>query len=336
MKILVAGGAGFIGSAFVRYTLEAYPADSVLVVDKLTYAGNMENLAGLERLPNYEFVRGDICDRQLMQELVANCDAVVNFAAETHVDRALVEADAFIRTDVYGVYSLAEACKSASRSLKLFVQISTDEVYGPQYEGAATEESPIRPTNPYSASKAGGELLALSYHRSFGVPVIVVRGSNNMGPRQHPEKFIPLLITNALEDKELPIYGDGLYVREWIYVDDFVRGVDLVLRQGKVGEVYNIGGGQENQKTQLEVAHAVLELLGKPKSLIKHVADRPGHDRRYSIDSSKVQALGWRRQYGFDAALEATVNWYRANESWWRRIKSGEFAEYYRRMYERR
>jgi dTDP-glucose 4,6-dehydratase len=336
MKILVAGGAGFIGSAFVRYTLETHPADSVLVVDKLTYAGNMENLAGLEHLPNYEFVRGDICDRQLMQELVANCDAVVNFAAETHVDRALVEADAFIRTDVYGVYSLAEACKSASHSLKLFVQISTDEVYGPQYEGAATEESPIRPTNPYSASKAGGELLALSYHRSFGVPVIVVRGSNNMGPRQHPEKFIPLLITNALEDKELPIYGDGLYVREWIYVDDFVRGVDLVLRQGKVGEVYNIGGGLENQKTQLEVANAILELLGKPKSLIKHVADRPGHDRRYSIDSSKVQALGWRRQYGFDAALEATVNWYRANESWWRRIKSGEFAEYYRRMYERR
>mgnify|MGYP001038807729 CR=1 FL=1 len=336
MKILVAGGAGFIGSAFVRYTLEAYPADSVLVVDKLTYAGNMENLAGLERLPNYEFVRGDICDRSLMQELVANCDAVVNFAAETHVDRALVEADAFIRTDVYGVYSLAEVCKSASHSLKLFVQISTDEVYGPQYEGAATEESPIRPTNPYSASKAGGELLALSYHRSFGVPVIVVRGSNNMGPRQHPEKFIPLLITNALEDKELPIYGDGLYVREWIYVDDFVRGVDLVLRQGKVGEVYNIGGGLENQKTQLEVANAILELLGKPKSLIKHVADRPGHDRRYSIDSSKVQALGWKRQYGFDAALEATVNWYRANEGWWRRIKSGEFAEYYRRMYERR
>lgn len=336
MKILVAGGAGFIGSAFVRYTLEAHPADSVLVVDKLTYAGNMENLAGLEGLPNYEFVRGDICDRQLMQELVAGCEAVVNFAAETHVDRALVEADAFIRTDVYGVYSLAEACKSASGSLKLFVQISTDEVYGPQYEGAATEESPLRPTNPYSASKAGGELLALSYHRSFGVPVVVVRGSNNMGPRQHPEKFIPLLITNALEDKELPIYGDGLYIREWIYVEDFVRGVDLVLRQGKVGEVYNIGGGPENQKTQLEVAHAVLELLGKPKSLIKHVADRPGHDRRYSIDSSKVQALGWRRQYGFDAALEATVNWYRANEGWWRRIKSGEFAEYYRRMYERR
>jgi len=336
MRILVAGGAGFIGSAFVRFTLSEYPGDEVVVIDKLTYAGNLENLAGLDGLPNYEFRLGDICDQSAVRDAIASCQAVVNFAAETHVDRSLMDADAFIRTDVYGVYSLLEACRSGSVPVDRFVQISTDEVYGPQLEGEAVEESTLNPTNPYAASKAGGELLAMAYHRSFGVPVMVVRGSNNMGPRQHPEKFIPLLITNALEDKELPIYGDGLYVREWIHVEDFVRGVDAVLRRGTPGQVYNIGGGPENRRTQLEVAHAVLDLLGKPKSLIRHVADRPGHDRRYAMRSDKVQMLGWRRELDFAQAIEATVQWYCDNPSWWKKVRSGEYEEYYRRLYGRR
>lgn len=336
MRILVAGGAGFIGSAFVRWTLSQHPEDHVLVIDKLTYAGNLENLSGLEGLPNYEFRLGDICDQAAVRDAVASCQAVVNFAAETHVDRALMDPDAFIRTDVYGVYSLLEACRSGSAQVSRIVQISTDEVYGPLLEGEAVEESPLNPTNPYSASKAGGELLAMAYQRSFGLPVMVVRGSNNMGPRQHPEKFIPLLITNALEDRELPIYGDGLYVREWIHVEDFVRGVDTVLRRGQVGEVYNIGGGADNRRTQLEVANAVLSLLGKPRSLIKHVADRPGHDRRYAMRSDKAEALGWRREMDFDTALEATVRWYCDNPAWWKKVRSGEYEEYYRRLYGRR
>ncbi|MGQ9523456.1 MAG: dTDP-glucose 4,6-dehydratase [Armatimonadota bacterium] len=336
MRILVAGGAGFIGSAFVRWTLSEHPDDQVLVLDKLTYAGNLENLSGLEGLPNYEFRHGDICDLPAVRDAIANCDAVVNFAAETHVDRSLMDADAFIRTDVYGVYTLLEACRSSAGSIAKFVQVSTDEVYGPQLEGEAVEESAPNPTNPYSASKAGGELLAMAYQRSFSLPVTVVRGSNNMGPRQHPEKFVPLLITNALEDRELPIYGDGLYVREWIYVDDFVRGVDAVLRHGQPGQVYNVGGGADNRRTQLEVAHAVLHLLGKPESLIRHVTDRPGHDRRYAMRSDKVQALGWRREFDFDQALEATVRWYCDNPSWWKKVRSGEYEEYYRRLYGRR
>jgi dTDP-glucose 4,6-dehydratase len=334
VKILVAGGAGFIGSSFVRWLLEAYPDNEVLVLDKLTYAGNPENLADLNGKPNYAFRRGDICDLACVKDALAGCDAVVNFAAETHVDRSLEEPDAFIRTDVHGVYSIAEACKQLGTPR--FLQVSTDEVYGPQLEGTATEESPLKPTNPYAASKAGGELLALSYYRSFDVPVLIVRGSNNLGPRQYPEKFIPLIITNALEDMDLPIYGDGLNVREWIYVLDFARGVDAVLRRGAIGQIYNLGGGLQNERTQLEVVRSVLRLLGKPESLIKHVADRPAHDRRYSVDSSKAQALGWRREYGFDAALKATVDWYLNNGDWWRRIKTGEYKEYYRRMYANR
>jgi len=331
MRILVTGGAGFIGSAFVRHTLAEHPEDQVVVLDKLTYAGNPANLADLDGCSRFAFVRGDICDPEAVSSIEGGWDALVNFAAETHVDRSLERPDQFIQTDVHGVYVLAEACRRLGGAR--FVQISTDEVYGPQLEGSATEDAPLRPTNPYSASKAGGELLAISYYRSFGLPVLVVRGSNNLGPRQHPEKFIPLIITNAIEGKELPIYGDGLNTREWIYVEDFVRGIDTVLRRGVPGEVYNIGGGLENQRTQLDVAHSVLRLLGKPESLIRHVGDRPGHDRRYSIDSSKLMALGWRRTFGFDEALRATVEWYLNNRAWWESIKSGEYAEYYRRMY---
>jgi len=332
MKLVVTGGAGFIGSNFVRHVLREHPDDRVVNLDKLTYAGNPANLADMARDPRYAFVQGDICDAALVRDLVRGVDAVVNFAAESHVDRSLVEPDAFLRTDVFGVFTLLEAV----RELKVprFLHISTDEVYGSVAQGSSSEADPLRPSNPYSASKAGGDLLALSYWRTHGVPVVVTRSSNNFGPYQYPEKVVPLFITNALDDQPLPLYGDGRNVRDWLYVLDNCAAIDLVLRRGRDGEVYNIGGGHEIEN--LVLTQEILRLTGKPDTLIRRVTDRPGHDRRYSVDSAKIGRLGWAPRHPFAAALETTVRWYREHETWWRPLKSGEFRAWYERQYANR
>ena len=332
MKLLVTGGAGFIGSNFVRHVLREHPDDRVVNLDKLTYAGNPANLADMARDPRYAFVQGDICDAPLVRDLVRGVDAVVNFAAESHVDRSLVEPDAFLRTDVFGVFTLLEAV----RELKVprFLHISTDEVYGSVAQGSSSEADPLRPSNPYSASKAGGDLLALSYWRTHGVPVVVTRSSNNFGPYQYPEKVVPLFITNALDDQPLPLYGDGRNVRDWLYVLDNCAAIDLVLRRGDDGQVYNVGGGHEIENVVL--TREILRLTGKPETLIRPVTDRPGHDRRYSVDSTKIGQLGWAPRHSFAAALETTVRWYREHETWWRPLKSGEFRAWYERQYANR
>ena len=329
MHLLVTGGAGFIGSNFVRHAFAAHPEYRVTVLDKLTYAGRLENLQELEGDPRYRFVRGDIADAAVVDPLLAEVDAVVSFAAETHVDRSLLQPGSFILTDVYGVYVLLEAAKRSGT--KRFLLVSTDEVYGQVLEGSSKESDNLDPRSPYSASKAGGELLARAYYASYGVPVLVTRGSNTFGPYQYPEKMLPLFVTNAIDDQPLPLYGDGLQVRDWLYVADHCSGIDLVLHEGQPGEVYNLGGG--NERTNLEMTERILALLGKPRSLIRFVEDRPGHDRRYSLDCAKVRALGWRPAHAFDEALASTVRWYVENEGWWRAIKSGEYAEYYRQQY---
>ncbi len=329
MRLLVTGGAGFIGSNFVRYMLSRYPDYSVVVLDKLTYAGNLANLADVAGNPNYRFVRGDICDAQLVDGLVAEVDAVLNFAAETHVDRSILDAGGFIQTDVYGTFVLLEAARK--HNIRRFLQVSTDEVYGDVPEGSSLESDPFRPRSPYSASKAGGEMMVQAYHVTYGVPTLITRGSNNYGPFQYPEKLIPVLITNALDGQELPVYGDGRQIRDWLYVLDHCSGIDLVLHEGKVGEAYNVGGG--NERENLDVIHQVLELLGKDRSLVRFVKDRPGHDRRYSVDCGKLRKLGWTPSRDFEEELAETVRWYVANEAWWRPLKSGEYLEYYKQNY---
>jgi dTDP-glucose 4,6-dehydratase len=329
MKVLVTGGAGFIGSNFVRHVLTAHPGDSVVNLDALTYAGNLENLRDVEADPRYRFVKGDICDGPLVREAMHGADAVVHFAAETHVDRSNRGADDFLRTNVTGTFTLLEA----ARELRIgrFVAVSTDEVYGSIAEGAAREGDPLNPSNPYSASKAAADLLARAYFTTHRLPVLITRSSNNFGPYQYPEKVIPLFVTNALEDQGLPLYGDGRNVRDWLYVLDNCAAIDLVLRRGTEGEIYNIGGAAEVQN--LTLTRRILTLLGKPESLITPVADRPGHDRRYALDSGKVRALGWSPATSFDAALAATVEWYRTHEAWWKPIKSGAFRQYYQTQY---
>ena len=332
MRLLVTGGAGFIGSNFVRHVLAEHPEDTVVNLDKLTYAGNPANLADVAENPRYTFVHGDICDGKLVRDVARGVDAIVNFAAESHVDRSLLEPDAFLRTDVFGVFTLLEAVRELR--VPRFVQISTDEVYGSFARGAAREDDPVRPTNPYSASKAGGDLLARAYWQTHGVPVVITRSSNNFGAYQYPEKVIPLFITNALDDETLPLYGDGRNVRDWLYVRDNCAAIDLVLRAGRDGEVYNVGGGHEVENVVL--THEILRLLDKPERLIRHVTDRPGHDRRYAVDSTKIWQLGWAPRYPFASALETTVRWYREHETWWRPLKSGEFRAYYERQYGQR
>ncbi len=329
MRLLVTGGAGFIGSNFVRYMLSRYPDYGVVVLDKLTYAGNLANLADVAGNPNYRFVRGDICDAQLVDGLVAEVDAVLNFAAETHVDRSILDAGGFIQTDVYGTFVLLEAARK--HNIRRFLQVSTDEVYGDVPEGSSLESDPFRPRSPYSASKAGGEMMVQAYHVTYGVPTLITRGSNNYGPFQYPEKLIPVLITNALDGQELPVYGDGRQIRDWLYVLDHCSAIDLVLHEGKVGEAYNVGGG--NERENLDVIHQVLELLGKDRSLVRFVKDRPGHDRRYSVDCGKLRQLGWTPSRDFEEELAETVRWYVANEAWWRPLKSGEYLEYYKQNY---
>ncbi|HZO41362.1 MAG TPA: dTDP-glucose 4,6-dehydratase [Methylomirabilota bacterium] len=329
MKLLVTGGSGFIGSNFIRHVLTTHADDRVINLDKLTYAGNPANLADLERDPRYTFLQGDVCDGKIVRDACRGVDAIVNFAAESHVDRSLMEPDAFLKTDVFGVFTLLEAV----RELKIprFLHISTDEVYGSVERGSSRESDPVRPTNPYSASKAGGDLLAMAYWHTHRVPVVITRSSNNFGPHQYPEKVIPLFVTNALDDKPLPLYGDGRNVRDWLYVLDNCAGIDLVLRRGADGEIYNIGGGHEVENVVL--TRQILMMTGKPETLIQPVKDRPGHDRRYSVDSKKIHQLGWTPRHRFGDALRATVEWYRDHESWWRPLKSGEFRAYYEKQY---
>jgi dTDP-glucose 4,6-dehydratase len=333
-NLLVTGGAGFIGSNFVHYVLERYPDYTVVVFDKLTYAGNLDNLKDVAGRfgERYAFVQGDIADAPAVEAAMGAhaVDTIVNFAAETHVDRSLMEAGAFIRTDVYGTYVLLEAARR--HGVERYHQVSTDEVYGDNAPGhSSVETDPLQARSPYSASKAGGDLMCLAYHNSFGVPVTLTRGSNNIGPYQYPEKVVPLFITNALDDQPLPLYGDGRQMRDYQYVLDHCEGIDLVLHRGKLGEVYNLGTGVETEN--LIMARAILDLLGKPSSLMRHVTDRPGHDRRYSLDVDKIRALGWESRHPFAQAIEKTVRWYVDNEWWWRKIKSGAYLEYYRQWY---
>ena len=330
MRLLVTGGAGFIGSNYVAHRLATKPDDSVLVLDKLTYAGRRENLADLSA-DRLSFVRGDICDRDVVGRLVGEVDAVVNFAAESHVDRSIESPDSFITTDVFGTFVLLEAARDAGIR---HLQISTDEVYGSIAEGSFTETSPLEPSSPYSASKAGGDLLVSAFRHTWDSDSLIVRASNNYGPRQHPEKLIPLTILNALHGDAIPVYGDGRQVRNWLFVSDFCRAIDAVLARGEAGRVYNVGGPDE--LGNIEVVRMVLEMTGADESLIEYVEDRPGHDRRYSMASALTETLGWKAEVSFEEGIRETVDWYRENSEWWEPLRSGEYREYYERQYGRR
>jgi dTDP-glucose 4,6-dehydratase len=327
VKLLVAGGAGFIGSNYVRRRVANHPDDSVKVLDKLTYAGRRENLEGLDRV---ELVEGDICDRELARGALEGCDAIVNFAAESHVDRSIHSPGEFIETDVFGTFVLLEAARDAGVR---HLQISTDEVYGSIDEGSFTETSPLAPSSPYSASKAGGDLIVSAFKHTYDAESLIIRASNNYGPRQHPEKLIPLTILNCLAADPVPVYGDGAQVRNWLFVEDFASAIDIVLERGEPGQAYNVGGPDE--LSNIDVVKRVLELTGRDESLIEYVKDRPGHDRRYSLASTKLEGLGWKAEVSFDEGIERTVAWYRDNEEWWGPLRSGDYREYYERQYGR-
>lgn len=332
MKFLVTGGAGFIGSNFVLYMLQQYPEYEILNVDSLTYAGNLENLKSVENNPKHTFVKADITDAKAMDDLVSQgVDVIVNFAAESHVDRSILEPDVFVKTNVLGTQVLLDIARKYE--ITKFVQVSTDEVYGTLGEtGLFMETTPLEPNSPYSASKAAGDLLVRAYHETFGLPVNITRCSNNYGPYQFPEKLIPLMISRALADEPLPIYGDGLNVRDWLYVEDHCSAIDLVIHKGRDGEVYNIGGN--NERTNLQIVRTILEQLGKPESLITFVKDRPGHDRRYGIDPTKIMnELGWEPKHNFETGIKETIEWYLQNKEWWTRIQSGAYQEYYAKQY---
>ncbi len=336
-NLMITGGAGFIGSNFVRYMLDKYPDYHIVVYDKLTYAGNLDNLKNVaERFADrYDFVRGDICAAAGVRETIRDCevDTIVNFAAETHVDRSIMNPDAFIKTDVYGTYVLLEATREFE--LERYHQVSTDEVYGHVPEGASKETDPVAPRSPYAASKAGADMMVNAYHVTYGLPVTITRGANNIGPYQYPEKVVPLFVTNAIDDLSLPLYGDGLQVRDYHYVLDHCEAVDLVLHKGEIGGIYNVGTGTEMRNVGM--TRLLLKLLSKPESLIQPVRDRPGHDRRYALDVTKICGLGWEPAHTCEEAIEKTVRWYVENEWWWRPIKSGErYQEYYKRQYEGR
>ncbi len=334
VKLLVTGGCGFIGSNFVRLMLRAHPDWSIVNCDKLTYAGNPANLHSIEHDPRYRFHHGDICEETAIEAAIGDgVDAVVNFAAETHVDRSIADPEAFLRTDILGTHVLLEAVRR--HGIARFLQVSTDEVYGHVADGSSHEHYPLQPRSPYAASKAGGDLQVLAYHVTFGTPVLITRGSNTYGPYQYPEKLIPLFVTNLIEDQQVPVYGDGLQVRDWLHVDDHCRGIEHVLLHGTPGNAYNVGGG--NGRTNLEITQRLLAQLGKdPQRYVRHVEDRPGHDRRYALDTTKLRALGWSPRVDFEQGLADTVTWYREHEAWWRPIRSGEFAAYYRRQYAER
>ncbi len=330
-NILVTGGAGFIGSAFVRHMVARYPNYNIVCFDKLTYAGNIDNLLSVSDEANYRFERGDVATRSAVSRVLRDyhIDTVVNFAAESHVDRSILDPDAFIHTDVVGVYILLD--EGRKHGIERFCQVSTDEVYGDIEDGASLEGDRFLPNSPYAASKAAGELMARAYHVTYGMDAVITRGSNTYGPYQYPEKLVPFFTTEAIDDRPLPLYGDGRQIRDWLYVDDHARGVDCVLHFGAAGQAYNLAG--ENQRFNIDVTRRILDLLGKPQSLIRHVPDREGHDRRYAMSAEKARALGWRRDFDFDTGLEATVRWYQENEWWWRKIKTGEYLEYYQQQY---
>lgn len=332
MRLLVTGGAGFIGSHFTRRTLAEYPEDSVTVLDKLTYAGNTRNLDDVWEDPRFRFVRGDIADPGIVADVMLETDAVVNFAAESHVDRSLLNAAAFIETDVRGAWTLLDAARRAGVSR--FLQVSTDEVYGSITEGEFDEESPLAPSSPYSAAKAGGDLMVHAYHMSHGLDTVITRGSNTYGPFQYPEKLIPLFITNAMDDQPLPLYGDGSQRRDWLFVTDHCRAIDIALRRGAPGGIYNIGAHCERENR--DVTREILRLTGKPASLIQPVSDRPGHDKRYAVNTDRIEALGWSPATSFRDGLSQTVEWYGRRRDWWEPLKSGEYQAYYETMYGRR
>ena len=333
-QILVTGGLGFIGSAFIRLVLKERPAAQVVNLDALTYAGNRANLREIEADPRYRFVRGNICDAGAVRDAIGDgVDAIVNFAAETHVDRSILEPEAFLRTDILGTHVLLEAVRE--RGIRRYVQVSTDEVYGDVADGESFETDALCPRSPYSASKAGGDLQVLAYLATFGAPVLITRGSNTYGPYQFPEKLIPLFVTNLIDDQPVPVYGDGLQVRDWLHVEDHARGILHVLECGEVGHVYNIGGG--NPHTNIEITQRLVEACGRSMHThVKYVEDRAGHDRRYAINTEKARALGWQARVPFDRGLQETVRWYQTNESWWRPLRDAEFAAYYDRQYARR
>jgi len=318
--LLITGGAGFIGSNFIHYIARKYPEYRIINLDKLTYAGNLENLRDIENNPNYKFIKGDIANRKLVGEIFNynKIDAIINFAAESHVDRSIEDPGVFIRTDIYGTYVLLEAARKYNS--KIFLQISTDEVYGSIEDGSFAEDDVLKPSSPYSASKAGAEMIVRSFFKTFGTPIIITRTTNNFGPYQYPEKIIPLFVTNLIDDIKVPLYGDGMNVRDWIYVDDNCGALDLVLHKGRVGEIYNIGAG--NEKPNIWITKKIIEILGKSEDVIEPVADRLGHDRRYSVDCTKLKKdLGWETQYDFEEALGKTIRWYMDNQNWWRPLK---------------
>jgi len=330
-KLLITGGAGFIGSNFIKHILSKYPDYQVINLDKLTYCGNLENLTDVENNPRYKFVKGDISDSKIVENIFSeNPDIVINFAAESHVDRSILDPTAFLKTNIQGTYTLLEASKKYK--IKKFIQISTDEVYGSTEKDSFKETDLLSPSSPYSSAKASGDLLALSYFKTHNLPVLITRSTNNFGPFQYPEKMMPLFITNLLEDKKIPIYGDGLNVRDWLYVKDNCNAIDFILHNGEDGEIYNIGGG--NEKTNLEITKTILKELNKDESYIEYVKDRPGHDRRYSLNCEKLKKLGWQKEdKNFEELLKNTINWYKENEQWWKKIKTGEYLEYYKKQY---
>ncbi len=330
-NILVTGGAGFIGSAFVRGMVERHPDYTIVVYDKMTYAGNRDNLLPVHDEPNCRFEQGDIAHRETVRRVLNehNIDTIVNFAAESHVDRSILDADAFMHTNSIGVYILLD--EGRKHNIGRFLQVSTDEVYGSVEMGFSLETDSLAPRNPYSAAKAGGELMAQAYYETYGMDIVITRGSNTFGPYQYPEKLLPFFITEALDDRPLPLYGDGKQIRDWLYVDDHASGIETVLHHGITGETYNIAG--EDLRHNIDVVQAMLRAVNKPDALIKHVPDREGHDLRYAMNSDKARALGWERQYDFEKGLEQMVRWYVDNEWWWRKIKTGEYLEYYQRQY---
>ena len=332
-RLLITGGCGFIGSNFVRYVLDADPTVRIVNLDKLTYAGNLSNLADLARHPRYEFVCGDVADRDCVRRVLrGGVDGILHFAAESHVDRSIHDASPFIQTNIVGTQVLLDAAREFG--VGRFLQVSTDEVYGSLgAEGCFTEETPLAPRSPYAASKASADLLVASYVHTHGLPAVITRCSNNYGPYQFPEKLIPLFITNLMQNQPVPVYGDGLQVRDWIHVQDHCAGIWTVWQRGRIGEVYNLGGLCE--RTNLDMTHLMLDLLGKPRTLIRYVADRPGHDRRYSLSAERTEALGWKAAVGFEQGLASTVEWYRDNESWWGPIRSGDYRDYYEKHYGR-
>ncbi|MBU1037208.1 dTDP-glucose 4,6-dehydratase [Patescibacteria group bacterium] len=331
MNLLITGGAGFAGSNFIRHIIKKYPNYKIINLDKLTYAGNLNNLKDIEGKPNYKFIKGDIADQRTVLKIFRNYqfDAVINYAAETHVDRSISDPEDFIKTDVLGTYNLLEGIKQFT--ISKYIQISTDEVFGSIKRGKFTEKSPFKPSSPYSASKASGDLLCYAYIKTYKLPIIVTHSCNFYGPYQYPEKLIPLFITNLLEDKKVPLYGDGKNVREWIYVLDHCNAIDFLLHKGMLGEIYNIGTGVEKQN--LEITKIILDELGKNKKMIEFIKDRPAHDLRYSLDSNKLKKLGWETEYNFKEAMRETIRWYSKNEWWWKPLKSGEYLEYYKKQY---